>query len=1070
MRIRAISARLVWMTLASAMLIASSSVAAPAASGASRQDELRPVAAKAAASKPKSKSATKRCPRPRRGKRSQRKCRQHDERKIGTVDATKTSKVAPSAPKQGKDPDLLAPWEPGTTLVSGGACGDVAGQGAHRNYSGRWIDDRFAIDFGVCGSADFGLRVVAAHSGIVKQATYNADYGWTVVIERSHNDLATRYAHLAGRPSVGLGDRVRGGEVIGRIGYSGLGGETKKQAHLHFAAYRNRGKHAGQRIGRIAGRKPCDNCKIEATSDGPLGPDFIFLPPPPPPPVPPPPVPPPPVPPPPPLPPPPPSPPPPPPPPVETLLLSGTTGTAGPAANQGASSRSVSGSGRFVAFHTSATNLDPGDDDDAFDVYLRDIEADSTTLVSRATGPAGAKGDSYSFGETVSDDGRYVAFHSRSSNLAPGAGHEVYDLYVRDVQAATTTLVGRASGVNGARAVNGADNGAISGDGRYVAFESNSWNLDPADFDSEPDVYIRDLVTHTTSLVSRATGISGTKGDSYSIRPAISDDGRYVAFASTASNLDPADTDPGMDVFIRDLQGHTTTLVSRAPGAAGARGNGDSYQSGISNDGHRVAFVSTSSNLDAADTDSINDVFVRDVQAATTILVSRATGSAGAKSADTSFSAALSGDGQHVAFSSWGANLSPADTDGGLDVFVRDIEYATTTLASRASGQLGPKGGASFGDLAISDDGSYVVFGGSAGGVGGLLARVNDYVTVLVSRASGTAGFRFGSSDPAISGTGRFVVFGSAASKLDPADNDTIGDIFVRDVLGSATPTLVSRATGDAGAKGNGESWSWGSAISSNGRYVAFTSEATNLDPDDTDPADDPFDGNDVFVRDVQTKATTLVSRASGPSGADANSFSARPAVSGDGRYIAFDSGATNLVAADNNGQTDVFVRDQLTNTTTLVSRGDGGSGALGDKSSLVPDISADGRYISFISYAENLVAADGDDDLNVFVRDTQTGSTRLVSRTNGQAKVDVGEGDVPISADGRYVVFVSSASILDGDSTERHLCSRSAGRHDHAGQSSQWTLGGQSEWGVLQSGDLCRRAPCDLRVGRNES
>lgn len=159
-------------------------------------------------------------------------------------------------------------------------------EGAHRDYGGRWTDDRYAIDFGVCGDADLGLEVVAAHSGFAKVVKNDPDYGWTVVIERSNNDLATRYAHLAARPLVRLGVHVTAGEVIGRIGYSGLGPSDRARAHLHFVAYGSRRPHAGRRIATVAGRNPCDGCEIDAPPDltrGPVGP--VTPPPPPPPPA-----------------------------------------------------------------------------------------------------------------------------------------------------------------------------------------------------------------------------------------------------------------------------------------------------------------------------------------------------------------------------------------------------------------------------------------------------------------------------------------------------------------------------------------------------------------------------------------------------------------------------------------------------------------------------------------------------------------------------------------------------------------------------------------------------------------
>lgn len=182
------------------------------------------------------------------------------------MDATKTPKAAPNAPAQGKDPKLIAPWQTGTTLISGGSCGDVGKSTAHVDHGGRWTDDRHAIDFGVCGDDDYALPVLAAHTGFVRIARSDPDYGWTVVLERE-DGLATRYAHLKENPRLRLGSRVTQGDVIGRIGYSGLGGISAKHAHLHFAAYRSRRLHAALPVRSINGKEPCEGCEILSGPD-----------------------------------------------------------------------------------------------------------------------------------------------------------------------------------------------------------------------------------------------------------------------------------------------------------------------------------------------------------------------------------------------------------------------------------------------------------------------------------------------------------------------------------------------------------------------------------------------------------------------------------------------------------------------------------------------------------------------------------------------------------------------------------------------------------------------------------
>lgn len=170
---------------------------------------------------------------------------------------------------------LLAPWPAGETLVIGGRCGNYFKRGAHRNWGGRWGDDRFAIDIGVCGGSDAGLPILAAHTGRVKVADSDPIYGNEVVIEAGEElgsifppGLATRYSHL-GKILVEEGDLVLAGQRIGTLGHSGEGGGSRSNAHLHFAAYSGRGPRAGMRPAPLAGVVPCDRCRITSLTQPP---------------------------------------------------------------------------------------------------------------------------------------------------------------------------------------------------------------------------------------------------------------------------------------------------------------------------------------------------------------------------------------------------------------------------------------------------------------------------------------------------------------------------------------------------------------------------------------------------------------------------------------------------------------------------------------------------------------------------------------------------------------------------------------------------------------------------------
>jgi Tol biopolymer transport system component len=368
---------------------------------------------------------------------------------------------------------------------------------------------------------------------------------------------------------------------------------------------------------------------------------------------------------------------------------------------------------------------------------------------------------------------------------------------------------------------------------------------------SWPAVAAKDDLT----LVSRASGSLGPGGDLASFAPAISADGRFVAFESFARNFSTADDDAVSDVFVRDTATGATTLVSRAPGVGGLGGDGFSAAPAISPDGRFVAFESTADNLSTADGPA-TDVFLRHTATGATTLVSRASGSLGSAGDGPSFSATISADGRFVAFSSSADNLSAVDDDTVTDIFLRDTATSATTLVSRGPGAGGPGG-----------DG--------------------------------------GSAAPAISADGRFVAFSSSADNLSTEDDDGAGgvDIFVRDTATGAT-TLASRAQGASGPGGDGPSEV--SAISGDGRFVAFESDADNLSAEDDDTL------TNVFLRDTATGATTLVSRAQGASGFRGDRSSTAPAISHEGRFVAFQSDAANLSAEDGDAFTDVFLRDVL--------------------------------------------------------------------------------------------------------------------------------------------------------------
>jgi Tol biopolymer transport system component len=418
--------------------------------------------------------------------------------------------------------------------------------------------------------------------------------------------------------------------------------------------------------------------------------------------------------------------------------------------------------------------------------------------------------------------------------------------------------VGDTTLVSAGTAAGNADSGpgvAVNADGRYVVFESKASNLDPAAVPGVTNIYKRDTQTGTTTLVSRATGADGAGADGDSAAPTISPAGRFVAFESTADNLSGQDDDSVRNVFVRDTMFGTTTLVSVAPDGSAA--NGDSSHPSISANGTMIAFDSTADNLSTEDLDQYSNVYVRNMDTGELTLVSKlAFGQFSTPANDNSWGPTIDRDGRRVAFTSDADNLSTKDANQFTNVFVTDLQTKFTSAVSLPTGgflKQDPSDGDSSGGV-LSADGRYVAFVSSANNFTDESLRTPKYVdvfrrdiqaskTVLVSRVTGADGgpALADSGRPSISGDGRFVAFESSASNLGKNDTST-SNVFIRNVEDGVT-TLVDRASGTAGQMADGGSYA--PVLSRDGRFVAFSSDATNLS------ADDDHRVRDVFERQV---------------------------------------------------------------------------------------------------------------------------------------------------------------------------------------------------------------------------
>jgi Tol biopolymer transport system component len=508
------------------------------------------------------------------------------------------------------------------------------------------------------------------------------------------------------------------------------------------------------------------------------------------------------------------------------------------------------------------------------------------------------------------------------------------------------------------------------------------------------------------------SGVWVASGSGGSFAPVFSLDGRFVAFVSHANNLVTND-DLGLhlDVFVRDLVEHCTALVSVNSSGVGG-GDGNSNLPSVSSDGRFIAFESVASNLAGPDTNRVLDVFVRDMAAGTTRLVSLATD--GTRSGNgPSSNPSITPDGRWVVFESAASDLVPDDTNGIADVVVRDLHNAVTRLVS-------------------------------AGAKPGIPTKVGGE-TVLTGR----------SDSASITPDGRFIVFVSTATNLVRGVTNTAGEIYLRDLHSNVTRHVSAQApnfiwTGSTSVPARPVR-SIQPVITSGGRYVAYHAPHTHDDAplvlllrfdaltdstilvaeraasalspqmslDGNSIAYD--DGTNVFVWSRQSRSRLVSMNRAGTGGGNRPSHT--PVMTPDGGKVVFLSAATNLVTGAHNGVSQVYVRDLASGTTRLVSATPSGGPSSADIDVTLPAISADGRCIAFENQADDLVAGDFNRASDVFVRDLEADSTGLVSQRDSERGAATGVGlcfvqPRAMSADGRVVAFLSFDNNLAAGDT----------------------------------------------------
>ncbi|HEX9695551.1 MAG TPA: PxKF domain-containing protein [Actinomycetota bacterium] len=688
--------------------------------------------------------------------------------------------------------------------------------------------------------------------------------------------------------------------------------------------------------------------------------------------------------------------------------------SSGAGGNDASGPATISQDGRLVAFSSAASNLVAGDTNGASDVFVRDRILASTGRVSVAAGGAQAGGASFG-APAISPDGSTLAYTTAASNLVPGDANGATDVLAVALPFAAAPPALRLASLSSSSGPANGDTTSVglSGDGRFVAFESAASNLVPGDTNGVADVFVRDSVTGSVERVSVAGG--SAQADGRSGEPSISADGRYVAFFSSASNLVPGDSNgPGLagdDVFVRDRQAATTTRVS--VNRFGLQVVGPSRAPQISADGRFVVFHSDALDLTGPDLNSATDVFRYDRVTGDVEMVSLSTGGAQGNGASTNPS--VSEDGSVVAFQSAASNLAAGDTNGGTDVFARTFAPRVTTRVSVATGGVQGTGGNAVSGV-VAAGGRHVAFHASypnliAGDTNGVTdVFIHDRISAETSRVSvafdgaQSNGVSTLQSRQQISADGRFVAFESGATNLVAGDVNAATDVFVRDVTAVATDRVSQSAAGAGGSAA-----SQMPAISFDGRVVAFVSDAADLVASDANGRRDAF----TFDRAGEGASIASVSSSNATAAAAQSAGVAQRSVSNDGRMVVFVSAAAGLVPGDTNGVADVFVRDRITGATRRVSVS--GAGAQATLGSSEPAISSSGRFVVFTSLAPNLVAGDSNGAADVFRADLLTGDLRRASLPpEGELAGASGRG--VISADGRFVAFESSAPNVPGD------------------------------------------------------
>jgi Tol biopolymer transport system component len=608
-------------------------------------------------------------------------------------------------------------------------------------------------------------------------------------------------------------------------------------------------------------------------------------------------------------------------------------------------------------------------------------------------GTGGGNGDSLP--ADVSTNGRYAVFESSASDLVGGDTNNASDVFIRDLQTGTTTLVSAAT--NGLPGNADSRSPAMTPDGRFVAFVSAANNLVAGDTNGIGDVFVRDMQTGVTTLVSaeaQSRNLSNPFIFWTSETPSISPDGRYVLFLSEATNL-VSGVPSGCDIYLRDIVGAQTTWVSSYATTALQSASARCFNPSMSADGRYVVYGATTN------VSTRGLVLYADLQTSQTVVVH--TNAAVARMAYEDIrSIEMTADGRFVAFVANTNSTSGVQTciclwdaqTGTLDVPSLDLTNQVPTNSVCSAPGIDGRGRF----VVFVSSGSNLVTNSMPSGFHVYLRdRQLGTTTILDADANGVGTALSQSVVPRLSANGSFVAFECPDGNLFPNDRNRNSDLVVHDMINGTNELISLRLPGLFSATPNGPTTATSGSVSSNGLLVAFSSEADNLVT-----TSDTNSRPDIFVRDLAAGTNLLVSVDTNGLPSDGASY--EPAISADGRYVAFMSSGDNLVSTDTNKIFDIYRRDLLTGSTALVSINTSGTkSALGNSRS--PMIAGNGRYILFLSFAADLapgISVGGPE--NLFCRDMLSGTTFALT-TNGYSAFSM-------SRDSTFVAVVINSPI----------------------------------------------------------